>query len=606
MKEVKSNFHNSKKIWATINTLCGKINKSIDEIIIKHFKLLPNVVSNKFASEFRNNVKNTCKFQCNTPILDDNCYINKCHLSMRLQKAKEEVVSFIIKHLNERKCPGFDGIRVKDLKYIHEKITPVITHLINRCIATSSYPDQLKIGIVRPIHKNGSYKDVNNYRPITILSCIDKIIERYLGLEINNYLTKNNVINDKQYGFQKNKNTSQLLSNFSNGVNKCLNNREHVLVVLIDFSKAFDCLEYNTLFNKLEQNGIRGPLLDWFKNYHKNRYTSVCVAGSLSSMVSTDKGTAQGSIIGPTEYLLYVNDMCNIFTEGSVYQFADDTCLVAAHKDIREAQRVMQCNFDLLCKWAHDVGLVINTKKTKLIYIHSPYLTASCVPSVVAHEHLCLHRPVKACSCSSLELVTQHMYLGLIIDSNFHWRPHIDHVCNKLRSILAKLSILKYKLPYKILRTLYLALADSVIDYGLSSYGRTYKTYIEDIYKLQLRILKTIVPKKIKQQFQDDDSGLFKHCQIVNVFDKVRLRVISENCHNILNIRKYERLKSLRCLTYLPTFIIPKSNNIYGTRTWECMLPSYLNDLPIELCSKINPKNCQKILKKYFLDCSAI
>ncbi|KAJ8709457.1 hypothetical protein PYW08_009461 [Mythimna loreyi] len=81
---------------------------------------------------------------------------------------------------------------------------------------------------------------------------------------------------------------------------------------------------------------------------HKSICFTRLFSSSLSSMIATDKGTAQGSILGPTEYLLYVNDMCNIFTEGSVYQFADDTCLVAAHRDIREAQRVIQCNFDLL------------------------------------------------------------------------------------------------------------------------------------------------------------------------------------------------------------------------------------------------------------------
>lgn len=198
------------------------------------------------------------------------------------------------------------------------------------------------------------------------------------------------------------------------------------------------------------------------------------------------------------------------------------------------------------------------------------------------------------------------MYLGVILDSNFHWRPHIDHVCNKLRSVLAKLSILKYKVPYKTLRTLYLALADSVIDYGLSSYGRTYKTYVEDIYKLQLRILKTIVPTRIKHKFQDNDTGLFKHCQIVNVFDKVRLRVLCENYPKISNIRKCERHQSLRSLAYLPTFIVPKSNNVYGSRTWECMLPCYMNDLPLEISKAINIKNCSRVLKRYFLDYNAI
>jgi hypothetical protein len=91
------------------------------------------------------------------------------------------------------------------------------------------------------------------------------------------------------------------------------------------------------------------------------------------------------------------------------------------------------------------------------------------------------------------------MYIGLIIDHRLNWGPHVNYVCDKLRAILSKLSILKHKVPYRTLRLLYLALADSVIGYALGTYGRTFKTNMEKIYNLQIRILKTIVPKHIKK-----------------------------------------------------------------------------------------------------------
>ncbi|CAG9109868.1 unnamed protein product [Plutella xylostella] len=202
--------------------------------------------------------------------------------------------------------------------------------------------------------------------------------------------------------------TSQLLCQFTNEVNDHLHNRQHVLAVFIDFSKAFDTLQYNTLYKKLSQNGVQGPLLDWFKDYHKNRKTTVKISDTYSNHILTHQGTAQGSILGPTEYLLYVNDMSNVLEEGSVYQFADDTCLLVSNTCLRKAECALQRSFDQLCRWAHDVGLTINAQKTKAMHIHSAHLRTGSdyEPTITAHLHDCLHsnnNPV--CNCPKLEFI---------------------------------------------------------------------------------------------------------------------------------------------------------------------------------------------------------
>jgi hypothetical protein len=605
--EVSRHFRNSRKVWEIINKVSGKIAKSIDEIITSAFKnQMPRDIANNFAMGFRENVNNICTY-CNNPMLDEKSYVREPDMSMRLSKAKEDVVFSIIRHLNDKKSPGIDCIRPVDIKYVNSAITPIITHLINSCINRSNYPDKLKIGIVRPIHKKGKYNDINNYRPITILSCIDKIIEKYFGHEINKYLTKNNIIHGKQYGFQKEKNTSQLLSKFTNEINQHLNDKKYVLAVFIDFSKAFDTLRYDTLFSKLWRNGIQGPLLEFFKKYHTNRYTAVKVNESLSDLIKTDKGSAQGSIFAPTEYILYVNDMPNIFQMGSVYQFADDTCLLVADRDIQKAINAMQNNFDLLCKWAHDVGLIINYSKTKIMNIHSTHLVKTPDPVITAHGHQCLHynnhnEKKRVCTCEPLELVHEHMYLGLIIDTHFNWGPHINRVCNKLRSILAKLAILKYKLPYNILRMLYMSLAQSVIGYGLSSYGRTFKTYIDKIYRVQTSLIKTIIPNSVKKKHLGQEE-LFKYCKIINIYNHIKIEIVSEEMDNLKSLIKTTRREHLRKLVYLPRFVLPKCKNVYGKRTWEYLLPNILNQLPTDIFNSIsdNPHKCKRTMKALYL-----
>ncbi|CAK1597320.1 unnamed protein product [Parnassius mnemosyne] len=601
--QIIANFKNPKKVWDIVNKLCGKLTKSIDEILLNKFKMPAKLISNKFATELQKNIEQTCT-SCSTSILKTNTYINEPNVCFRLGKANQYTISTIINKLNENKSAGWDNISAKYIKHVKGKITPIITHLINQSIETCNYPDLLKIGVIRPIHKKGSYDNPNNYRPITILSSIDKVIERYIGDTLSKYLAQNKIINCKQFGFQKNKSTSQLLAKFTNEVNLHLNERRHVIAVFIDFSKAFDVLNYNILFSKLEQNGIQGPALNWFKNYHTNRHTVVKVAGEYSNKVFTSQGTAQGSIIGPSEYLLYVNDMCNIFKDCSIYQFADDTCLITAHNNLFKAQELMQHNYDQLCKWAHDVGLVINTQKTKLMHIHSSYIKYDTQPTIIAHEHSCLHQQYTKCNCNPLEMVDQHMYLGLIIDSKFNWRPHVIHICNKLRAILCNLTILKHKIPYQTLRLLYLALANSIINYGLSSYGRTFKTYIQEIYKIQLKILKAIVPSYVKQLYRHDDSNLFKYCNTLNVYEETKLAVICEEWEQLSKLKKYSRPVTLRKLNRLPTYKIPTYKNIYGKRTWEYLLPSLLNELPLTILNIVKyykVKIAKRTLKEFLI-----
>ncbi|KAI5637367.1 hypothetical protein NE865_09936 [Phthorimaea operculella] len=191
-------------MWEIINRLTGRLINVVDDFLLKYFKMKAADICNKLANDFEINVKKVIS-TCDMPLLDENSYINKPTVSLHLKKINEETLHKILVNLNENKSPGYDKIRAKDIKYIAKEITPVLTHLINNCINYRTYPDKLKIGIIRPIHKKGCHSDTNNYRPITILPCIDKIIEKYIGHEVNEFLSGNGIIHNRQFGFQKQK-----------------------------------------------------------------------------------------------------------------------------------------------------------------------------------------------------------------------------------------------------------------------------------------------------------------------------------------------------------------------------------------------------------------
>ncbi|KAG7300639.1 hypothetical protein JYU34_014938 [Plutella xylostella] len=334
--------------------------------------------------------------------------------------------------------------------------------------------------------------DYDKYRPITLLPTVDKIVERIISDEMHNFFSCNNIITQSQFGFLANKSTSSLLSQFTDLVNSHLDNKRHVLVVFIDYSKAFDTLKHETLLKKLDNCGIRGPVLNWCKEYLHDRAYYVKIADTYSSKHKVTVGTAQGSVLGPLHYLTYVNDAPNVVKKCTIFQFADDTCLISAHKDIKTAEQNLQADFTNICEWSHDAGLVLNAEKTVFLHIRSSHNVPDPAVEVklIAHSHDCLHRKPNYCTCPQIGKKDRQTYLGVVIDDRLTWRYHIDSVCDKLRCVMGKLGVIRHRIPFTIRINLYKSLVESIISYGLSSYGRTFNTYLDRIYSLQLRILK--------------------------------------------------------------------------------------------------------------------
>ncbi|CAH2104643.1 unnamed protein product [Euphydryas editha] len=574
--EIILNKRDPRKLWQILNRITGKIKKSIDDTLLSAFKKNGNTnknIANNFANSFVNSVQDIMP-KCSIPLLNKSSYAMPVNVSMRLKPADSKSVETIIKNLNINKAPGKDGIRAIDLKRLCKNITSTIANLINQSIINQKHPASLKIGIVRPIYKKGNQNEYENYRPITILPVIDKIVEKYICKEINNFYNKNNIINKQQFGFQPHRNTTQLLTKFTDSIFKHLDEKKHVMVVFIDYTKAFDTLRHKILLNKLDDNGIRGNLLGWCKNYLEERSFIVKVGDVESDETRVTEGTAQGSVLGPLHYITYVNDLSNIIQHCEIYQFADDTCLVSKGSNAEEALSWLQKDFNLLLRWSHDAGLVLNANKTKLMYISTSQNRSEILPCLISHNHECLHKfnnssfqNVK-CHCKSIDVVSKQTYLGLVIDNRLNWKDHINHICDKLRAILAKFSVMKWSIPYSIRLQLYKSLAESIISYGLSSYGRTYKTHLNKIYTLQLRLLKEIVPINIKNKFRNDYHQLFEHCKIMPIHDKIKLTLLSEEYFNdklkILN--KVDPNSIITRQKSNAILLLPKYNNLYGKR----------------------------------------
>ena len=216
-----------------------------------------------------------------------------------------------------------------------QKIIPQIAnqlaHILNKSLQTGIVPDKLKIAKVIPLYKNDNPELFKNYRPISILPCFSKIIERIMYNRLYSFLTKHNIISEKQYGFRKKYATYMALIDLVDKISCNFDEKNYTVGVFLDLSKAFDTIDHTILINKLQCYGVRGSACNWFASYLHNRKQYVVFNKSESEYKEISCGVPQGSILGPLLFILYINDIGHVSDIIKPILFADDTSLFHSH-----------------------------------------------------------------------------------------------------------------------------------------------------------------------------------------------------------------------------------------------------------------------------------
>jgi len=201
-------------------------------------------------------------------------------------------------------------------------------------LTTGIVPDDFKIAKVIPIYKKDNPEIFGNYRPVSVLPCLSKILERIVYNRAYDFLSKNEILFKKQYGFRTNHSTYMAVLDFVNEVSKAIDDDMYTIGIFMDLSKAFDTIDHGILLHKLYHYGFRGVSNDWFSNYLHNRKQYVLYNSAKSPTENVSCGVPQGSILGPLLFILYMNDICHTSKLLNTILFADDTTVFYSHKNI--------------------------------------------------------------------------------------------------------------------------------------------------------------------------------------------------------------------------------------------------------------------------------
>ena len=388
-------------IATTFNNYFNKITESLE---------IPTWNS-PFTSKHNDPIINIINKYANHPSISTIKSKIKINTKFEFEQTSIEEVIKVIKDLDiSTKVSG--NIPIKILKLAATQSAPILTKCFNSLIINCSFPDELKWADIIPIHKKDCTTDKENYRPISLLPIISKVFEKILQKQINDFMDKR--FSKYLCGFRKGYSTQHSLLDLINKWKNCLHKKGKVGAVLMDLSKAFDCLPHDLLIAKLHAYGFSENSLAFLLSYLTNRKHRVRVGSSISEWLQIMFGVPQGSILGPILFNIFINDLLLSIQECDICNFADDNTLYACDKNIENVFYRLNNEIETALKWFKCNLMVANPAKFQVIFLG------------INDPNLGLNIDGKMVICSK-----EVKLLGIILDNKLSFLPHIKDMCSK-------------------------------------------------------------------------------------------------------------------------------------------------------------------------------
>ena len=498
---IERNKKNLSKVWKVIN---GIINKHKNAKVTNRFKYHdsiltnPKDIANHFNFYFSNVGSNLAK---NIPVSGTRpeSYLTGQYInSFFFSPVTEDDVRILISSLRDS-SPGSDDIKPQVIKHVSNEILISLTHIINLSLQVGIFPDDMKTAKVLPLFKKGDPEIFSNYRPISLLSCFSKVLEKVVYNQLLTYLDDLDILYQLQFGFRKKYNTELAISFLSNKISEAFERQEHSIGVFLDLSKAFDTVNHHILMTKLMSYGIRGLPLQWFSSYLSNRYQYVYLQNEKSNLLNVTHGVPQGSILGPLLFLIYINDLFVVCPECLCLLFADDTSLLFSDKNFQDLVLNVNQTLERVSTWFQVNKLSVNVEKTNYMIFHSRNKKYNNNDIKIEINN------------SNILQVTKVKFLGIWMDDHLTWKFHLIYISNKISKVIGILKKVKQSVGTYILRNLYFALIYPYFTYGNITWAANYKSNLDCLIKLQKKIIRIMS----NSGFNDHTEPIFRELYIM-------------------------------------------------------------------------------------------